>query len=404
MKQFPGITTEYDSKNNIKIMVRFKYEGKIYPVKNFTKLYGCKTQNEANKKLQEIKILISKGQNPFIKSENNLDEIFKKKVEVKRLDKSWAETTISNYELFYALELKKTLGHKKLNKITYEDLKNIIESKDFIVKKSVWKNRLKQILNPIFKDSMKQGLIFVNPCDNIEHFKIEEPEKLSDKTIDDNILFLSQEIYKAISKYPCKTKSDKPEYECYLYLVLMTGRRIGELCQLTKEDCYLIHKKIISPKEITKTKKEFDFPIPDECIEYIKTIKTGLLFPNIERGSVYLMFQRLLKYTNIDLRKGKILTVHNTRDLLLNNLIENGVDSRLADFCLDHKIKGTINHYISFTFKQKKEAFEKYWSLVRNDEISVEKEAFRKEFFKYYELEFEKAWENRLNNIKTSTD
>ncbi len=201
MKKYQGITTKTDKNNNTQIMVRFMFEGKHYPIKNFTKLYGCKTKAQASKKLDEIKVMISKGQNPFIKSENNLDEIFRKKVERKRASGEWVEHTISNYELFYDIELKKHIGHKKLNKITKEDLIKITEGKEYVQKKGVWKNRLKQILNPIFKDAIKAGLIYVNPCDVLENFEVKESERVVEKIVDEDILHISQELYKAVKLY-----------------------------------------------------------------------------------------------------------------------------------------------------------------------------------------------------------
>lgn len=404
MKKFQGITTKTDKNNNTQIMVRFMYEGKHYPVKNFTKLFGCKTKIDASKKLGEIKVMISKGQNPFVKTENNLNEIFKNRIEQKRNSGKWAEHTISNYQLFYDLEMKQKIGHKKLEKITKDDLLKIVNDKEFSNKKSVWRSRLKQILNPIFKESIKGGLIYVNPCDVLENEDVDETENVIDKIEDDDILYISQELYKAIKKYPCKTKSQKPEYECYLYLILLCGRRIGETCKLERKHCFLKTQKIISPKEITKSKKQVEFPIPDECIDYISSIDDGKLFPNIKRESVYLMFQRLLKYTNIELLPDKILTVHNTRDLLLNNMIENGVDSRLADYCLDHKQQGTIQNYLKFSFTQQKEAFELYWGLVRNNDVFLkEKEKFRKEFYRFFELEFEKEWDKKRKELEKNS-
>ena len=98
------------------------------------------------RRLQEIKLLISKGQNPFNPMGNTLDEIFKRKIENKRLSQEWSEFTISNYELFYEKILRKPFGHKKLNKITYDDLLKILENKEFLIKKNVWKNRLAKSL------------------------------------------------------------------------------------------------------------------------------------------------------------------------------------------------------------------------------------------------------------------
>ena len=51
-----GITEKTMSNKTIAIMVRFKYNSTTYPIKNFTKLYGCKTRTQARKKLNEINI------------------------------------------------------------------------------------------------------------------------------------------------------------------------------------------------------------------------------------------------------------------------------------------------------------------------------------------------------------
>ncbi|MDB2562993.1 hypothetical protein N9X61_05240, partial [Sulfurimonas sp.] len=72
---YPGITTK-TSKNGVKnVYIRFKYNGKIYPIKNFTKLFGCKTEKQAFEKLQEVKVLISQGHDPFISSPISLNDI-----------------------------------------------------------------------------------------------------------------------------------------------------------------------------------------------------------------------------------------------------------------------------------------------------------------------------------------
>jgi integrase len=397
MGNYRGITTVVkNGKTNI--MVRFKYLGKTYPVKNFTRLYGSKTQKSAHNKLNEIKILISEGKDPFISTSYNLTDIFKERIEKKRKSKEWSEFTISNYELFYEKNMKKKIGYKKLNKIKYIDLTNILECDEVIEKSSVWKNRLKQILNPLFKDALKKGEVYQNPCDMLENYNNEESENIYDKIIDNNILNIAQELYSTIPNYPVKSKPRELETKTFLYMVLLTAHRIGEVLKLTKEDCYVKHKKIISPKHITKQRQESEFPIPDECLEYIESIEEGKIFPTIQRASVYLMFQRLVKISNIEIRKGKILTIHDTRSLLLNILVENGVDSMLGDYTLDHKAKGTIKNYINFNYERKKEAYEIYWNLVRNDKLAIKKEEFRKEFFKNYEVEFEKAWKEKSLN------
>ena len=64
------------------IIVRFKHNGITYPIKNLTKLYGCKTEKEGFEKLNEIKLLLSKGKDPFSSSDGTLQQLFETKIEL----------------------------------------------------------------------------------------------------------------------------------------------------------------------------------------------------------------------------------------------------------------------------------------------------------------------------------
>ena len=41
------------------------------------------------------------------------------------------------------------------------------------------------------------------------------------------------------------------------------------------------------------------------------------------------------------------------------------IDSRLADYCLDHKQMGVIKHYLEFNYNDKLNSYNKYWNLLR---------------------------------------
>lgn len=401
-----GIQRIIDKKGNPQIMVRFKHLSKTYPVKNFTKLFGITSIPKAETKLSSIKNDLSEGKNPFVqRNDLTLDEIFKSKIERKRKDTSkdgWSEFTISNYELFYEKVMKKELGNKYLKQITYSDLKSILESEKVIVKGIVWKNRLKQILNPIFDDALKLKQVNENPCDKIGNFEANESDDIYDVIVNEDLLFVINELYKAVPFYPTKTKSQAPQVHAYLYLLILTSRRIGEPLKLIGEDIDIDEMKIISPKEINKTGFASEYPIPKECLEYFKTIKDNeLVFPNIKRASVYLMFQRLLSFTKIKTRRNKNLSPHDLRSLMVNTMIKKAkIDSLLADSTLDHVIKGTKKHYVKFKYSDRKEAFKTYWQYVRNEEFIKEKQEFKKKFYKNFEEEFEKAWKEEIKTFK----
>ena len=62
--------------------------------------------------------------------------------------------------------------------------------------------------------------------------------------------------------------------------------------------------------------------------------------------------------------------MHDTRKMMMSIMINDlGIDSRLADYCLDHKPQGTIKHYLEFTYEDKVKAYEKYWKYIKTGVI-----------------------------------
>jgi len=41
------------------------------------------------------------------------------------------------------------------------------------------------------------------------------------------------------------------------------------------------------------------------------------------------------------------------------------IDSIFADSCLNHRQRGVINHYLTFGYDDIKDAYSKYWNLIR---------------------------------------
>ena len=67
----------------------------------------------------------------------------------------------------------------------------------------------------------------------------------------------------------------------------------------------------------------------------------------------------------IEFFNGKSLTPHDTRSLMLHVMMRDcKIDSRLADFSLEHYQGEIISHYLDFTYEDKKLAFFDYWKIV----------------------------------------
>jgi len=361
---YSGITARVLKDNTTAIMVSFKYLSKRYPTKNFTKLFGSKTEKQAYDKLAEVKVEISKGRDPFIITKETLNELYDERKEINLNNGSWKPRTVESYDYFYNRYIKKTIGYKKLSKITYGDLRNLYDVEMSHVENST-KNQFKRIVRPIFVDEIKKGNIHTNVIDLIETYNMPVREKLELRT-DEKNLDIVKKLYKTIPNYEALAYHQKEEFRNFLMLVVMTAHRHGELRQLTINDCYLDKKLIIAPKTITKTKEDYKYPIPNELIPYLKTIKSGLIFPTIKKGSVDMMFQRLIKLAGVETFNGKRMSPHDMRRVMLSVMIKDlRIDSVLADTCLNHKQRGVINHYLSFTYEDIEESYLKYWELIR---------------------------------------
>lgn len=369
-----GITEKKTKNGDTVIMVRFKYDGTTYPVKNFTKLFGCNTRTDARDKLAECKIMLSKGENPFIVNPDTLTAIWKQRVEDKRKSAEWNELTIQNYNYYYYHHIDKVIGKKKLHRITYNDLEKII--KNMANKQGGTKNRLRKLLYPIFDDAKKIGLVHKNIALELKSHKIGNNKNIKLRTENKN-LELARALYKQIPEYKAHCKAQREEFRIFLYMIVLTAHRIGELLLLTKEMVVEKHNKIISSKAITKTGEEYHFPIPDECLDYIVNIESGLLFPTLRRGSIYNIFQRLVdkivQYENIEFNNNKTISPHDMRRIMLNIMIINcDIDGFLADSCLSHKQSGSTKHYVGFEDEHIRGAYEKYWNKLRLSDIEYQ--------------------------------
>ena len=354
--KYNGISRTKHKDGTDAIMVRFKYNGKTYPIKNFTKLFGCNTQKEAFNKLQEVKRHLSIGGDPFASQAVTINELYDEHVKNTR----WLPTTLVQNNRYYNKRIRNSIGYKKIQKVTFSDLNDILLS---VTHLSInYSNKLKIILNPIFDKAMKKKIILENPLDALVNKQAPPKTPISQRAFNDE-LFIAKELYRCIPLYQTKQQKVRHEVHAFFYMLLLSSHRYGELLKLTKDD---IHKnKIISRAENTKTKVAYEFPLPSECEAYISSIENGLIFPNIKHNTVIGRFRRIIKTTNIKLVKGQFLTPHDTRRLFMKILINHNTDIILTDICLDHSQKGMLRHYFHFGYEQKVEIFNKYWNILR---------------------------------------
>lgn len=365
MKNYKGITTKTLDNGTKNIYVRFKYNGTDYGVKNFTKQFGSKTEKSAFDKLYEVKIMLSQGTNPFDDKSLILNDLWDKRV----LTIKWKGTTRSHYINFYDIVIRDTLGKKVLNKITAKD---ILGLKNKYNHKSIsYQNRIKSLISPIMDEAIINGDLVYNPLVIIKNKIAPSAKSITEKIVDSE-LEIAKKLFKKIKnnevKYISKNYHRKydtnEETNCLFMLMLMTAHRFGELLQLKKSDIY--ENKIVSPKEITKSNRAYEYPLPFEIKEYISSIEEDeLLFPNLNRGIVSVRFKKLIKSLNITVIRNQTITPHDLRRIFTSILVKEKVDVTLIDDSLEHKIRGVMSHYLNYTYEDKKEVFQKYWKLIR---------------------------------------
>lgn len=359
--KYTGIIIKVKEDGTKNILVRFQYNGTRYPLKNFTKLYGCKTEKQAYDKLCEIKLLISQGLDPFTTNSITIDSIWKEWSKTKEDTKQWSKTTSYNSKLFYNAYLKEPIGNMKISKIKYAHIKNIIDS---IKGENGTKNTVKRLLKPMFDDQVKKGTLSNNVLDKLVTLK--EPQNRANLSLrtPEKPLEILRKLYNTIPKYNKSYKS--LSIKAMMYMCLLTAHRTGELRQLKRKDINLDTMRVIAPAETTKTKIDYHYLLPSEIKTYVNALKPeDLVFP-ISRGSMNAIFNRWVKLAKVELFNDKLLSWHDFRRLMATVMVmECKVDSMLADACLEHSPEGVKKHYFHFTYENKCEAFQKFWDKIK---------------------------------------
>lgn len=366
-----GITTKILSNGSKHIYVRFKHNGTNYGVKNFTKLFGCRTENSAFEKLCEVRVSLTKGINPFDDKSTILNDLWDKKL----LTVKWKENTKRHYINYYDIVIRNTLGKKSLHKITAQDVSNL--KIQYYHKSVSYQNRIKSIISPIIDEEIiTNNEINYNPLSILKNTRAPSAKPISDKVIEDATT-IAKKIYtklinndvKYISNYHHSEYDNDEETNALFLLMLLTVHRFGELLQLRKKDIYYDNNnyRIVSPKEITKTNISYQFPLPSELTRYIENIKDkdDLLFPNLNRGKVSVRFKKLIQSLELTVINNKTLSAHDLRRIFTSILAKNKVDISLIDYALEHQIKNVMKHYLHYDYEDKREVFNKYWSLIK---------------------------------------
>lgn len=369
--KFDGIVEEKNAKGEKVIYVTFQFNKRRYVRKNFTKLFGVTRKEDAATKLSQVKLDISKNQDPFSVPKNTLNEFFDAMVKDRLETKKWKEETAYWNKSFYNKYLRAKIGESKPSKITEKELTDIIKY-DLKHLTEETQQQLKKILTPIFKDAIKQGLMFENIAKSLPSAKRTLKDNLDVRALED-VETIVKNLYRAIPFYVSHKKYQRQEMINFYMFILLTAKRVGEVRQIKREHCFLDEKICVTPTGITKTKKSFKFPIPDEVIPYIQTIESGYIFPTISKSTVGFTWANILKLAKISLINDNTVTPHDTRRFFMDVMIDIlGEKESVADACLDHEQYSVKRHYHEVKYPAKESAYRKYWEFLRDPYFKFE--------------------------------
>lgn len=338
-------------------VVRFSYLSKNYGQRNFTKLFGTTTLNQTQEMFQNVKVELSRGNNPFVKRKSiSLDTLFGQ--HIKSL-KGQHQYIIG---LFYKKHIQPKIGKYDVDEIEEKHIYEILNTtlKD---SSSTHRMKLRTSLNLIFKKLVKKGIIKLSPLEFIKFEKPKNREELSTILVND-FETVSKKLYRGILEV------EKIEDRLSLLFSLMCARRRGEIVQYEHQ---MIRKmsdgsyKVFVPNKITKINKNDEFPLPLEMVKLIKQL------PKINNNKLYeLPVQRLTKKFNkvvedcdIQLTKDERFTLHQCRHLFQSIMIPKTSNPPLVDRCLSHTQSSSLSVYYSLSYESRKKVFEEYWEIIR---------------------------------------
>lgn len=280
-------------------------------------------------------------------------------------------TTINNYEWLYKKHIKENVENMLVRKVKDIDLQNVLN--DAIAKgKTVGTvDKIKQLLNLIFKFAKKNKIIDYNPA-----YDLEIPPKKTKDTI-----FLTVDEQKKFVK-----RLHKQKYRLIYLLILETGLRIGEATGLKWEDidfnekCLYVKRNIVLNKKTKelevhegKTQKAIRrIPLTIKAIDILLEQKKNM--PNIinknwvgyififrdgniaKSANVYATLKSIVKTMGMN-----EISVHSLRHTFATRCIEAGMRPKTLQKILGHaSITTTMNLYVHVSSEETVKEMEKF--------------------------------------------
>ena len=257
-----------------------------------------------------------------------------------------AKSTIDRYQYIINRMLKDI--NVPINQITIFHLRNYLMSlKSHGTSDSTLEN-IRSIMCTFFGWIHKEGLIKVNPCDNLAPIKCQKKVRVPYSSTDIERL-----------KEACKSDRDV----AIVFFALATGCRVSEICALNRDSIDFAKHEC---KVLGKGNKERIVFVDDVTVMYLQRYlqtrndKSEALFPSkrgdrLTPGGVRYMLRQLSKVTGVE-----NVHPHRFRRTLATNLINHGMAIQEVASILGHDKLDTTMKYVYMDKDNVKSAYCRY--------------------------------------------
>ena len=373
--KYPNIYEITTAEDRTEYLATWTQKGRQYPQKNLTRLFGCTTAKQAETTLNEIKVLISKGEDPFKKDDSDMQKPFSTLV----LNEIRSRTVSENYkyvqEKIYQKHLHKDIGHLKLDQITISVLDKVFRRLLKIHNIQSITN-LKKTIRPTLDYAVDEKLISSNPLNSLKIKKLTKSSKRNGKVplkhrllgMDNSkYLKVAKAVYNAALTYSTHQNEERDrELQIAFLIASMCARRRSEILKIRYEDI-TTYATVKTRADTTKTDVWEEYPLPSEVIERLLQNAKGLIVPNLTLDIYSSHMRKLIDNLNLPIHSNMKLDGHDTRNLFLTIMSKETKNPFLCDTAISHdQSKHTmLLAYYEPDINDHAELFEWYWDLLR---------------------------------------
>lgn len=273
--------------------------------------------------------------------------------------------TYVKYEYIYTNHIKQHIGEKKIRDITPDDCAELLiyeyssGTNQCVTLSESTMNSIRNVLTQIIRYGTKDYSFKIS--DNIKCLKKKDTKNIKIFSRDEQ-----QKVFQALLK----------NMNCYnlgIYICMLTGMRLGEICALRTSDINLSQKTITINQTVQRVKTDSSITKTELVISTPKTVNSNRIIPIcdmlfsilseymvdteyivngekvMEPRTYQYYFKNLLISLSIETKN-----FHTLRHTFATNCIESGMDPKCLSEILGHSdVKTTLNKYVHPSLEQK---------------------------------------------------